>query len=241
MDKKIIDSHRYKKVPRNKIKKNNKKLKTKKVTKAKSNVAKKNVNIFANSVSNTRSNYGRIIDNTLKEEKKEKVKAKIKSGAHYSKFVKITICILAIVSIFVISKLVLSKNGENILSVFSNDNNNNEELEDNYNFKIGISKLDTTDYFKSSNVILNELATKTFYTLVKVNKDYKIEYSLAEKIEKISDTSYKIHLNPIYKVTSDDVITSFNKIKLNQKDSIYYSKISNIDKMIKEDDSVMGA
>ena len=89
MDKKIIDSHRYKKVPRNKIKKNNKKLKTKKVTKAKSNVAKKNVNIFANSVSNTRSNYGRIIDNTLKEEKKEKVKAKIKSGAHYSKFVKI--------------------------------------------------------------------------------------------------------------------------------------------------------
>lgn len=239
MGKKIIDSHRYKKVPRNKIKKNNKKLKTKKVTKAKRNVAKRNVNIFANSVSNTRSNYGRIIDNTLKEEKKEKVKEKIKSGVQYSKFVKIAICILAIFSIFVISKLVLSKNGENILSVFSNDNNSNEELEDNYNFKIGISKLDTTDYLKSSNVILNELATKTFYTLVKVNKDYKIEYSLAEKIEKISDTSYKIYLNPIYKVTSDDVITSFNKIKLNQKDSIYYSKISNIDKMIKEDDSVI--
>ena len=239
MDKKIIDSHRYKKVPRNKIKKNNKKLKTKKVTKPKKNISKKNANIFANSVSNTRSNYGKLIDNTLKEEKKEKVKEKIKSGVQYSKFVKIAICILAIVSIFVISKLVLSKNGENILSVFSNDNNNNEELEDNYNFKIGISKLDTTDYFKSSNVILNELATKTFYTLVKVNKDYKIEYSLAEKIEKISDTSYKIHLNPIYKVTSDDVITSFNKIKLNQKDSIYYSKISNIDKMIKEDDSVI--
>lgn len=62
---------------------------------------------------------------------------------------------------------------------------------------------------------------------------------MAEKVEKISDTSYKIHLNPIYKVTSDDVITSFNKIKLNQKDSIYYSKISNIDKMIKEDDGVI--
>ena len=69
MDKKIIDSHRYKKVPRNKIKKNNKKLKTKKVTKPKKNISKKNANIFANSVSNTRSNYGKLIDNTLKEEK----------------------------------------------------------------------------------------------------------------------------------------------------------------------------
>ena len=222
MGKKIIDSHRYKKVPRNKIKKNNNKLKNKKVTHTKKNISKRNANIFANSVSSKRGNYEKLVDNTLKEEKREKVKEKIKRGAQYSKFVKIAICILAIVSIFVISKLVLSKNGGNILSVFSNDNNKNEELEDNYNFKIGISKLDNTDYLKSSNVILNELATKTFYTLVKVNKDYKIEYSLAEKIEKISDTSYKIYLNPIYKV-----------------DSIYYSKISNIDKMIREDENII--
>ena len=187
MDKKIIDSHRYKKVPRNKIKKNNKKLKTKKVTKPKKNISKKNANIFANSVSNTRSNYGKLIDNTLKEEKKEKVKEKIKSGVQYSKFIKIAICILAIVSILVISKLVFSKNGENILSVFSNDNNNNEELEDNYNFKIYpiiqtvCSTLAGLDGVKSLGVIATPATINSHaYSkgIAKYNKDMKV-YELA--------------------------------------------------------------
>ena len=233
MDKKIIDSHRYKKVSRSKLKKkklkkeykiNNKSSKQKKLSKS--------TNIPTNIISR-KNRYDNLIDNTLKEEKKEKIKYKLET----SKLVKILLCIVAIVAIVILSKLIFNKKNIDILSVFSNtDETKDESLQENYNFNIGISKLDTTDYLKSSNVILNELAKKSNLSLVKVNKEYKIEYYLADKIEKSSDVSYTIVLNPIYRCNSDDVINSFNNIQKERKSNIYYNNIANIKNIEKIDD-----
>ena len=93
------------------------------------------------------------------------------------------------------------KNNKYIVSVLSDKNEEiDEELESNYSFNIGISKLDTTDYINSSNLVLNELVTKSSLSLVRINSDYKVEYYLAEKIDKLTDLTYKISLNHIYTI-----------------------------------------
>lgn len=212
MKKKIIDSHRYKKVPRNKVK--NKKSKKDYKIKSKLN------------------EYINLKDNTIKKEKinKEKLKKEFK----YQNIIKISIFIFGIISIAVILKLIFNLKENPILYVFSN-NSIDESLIENYNFNIGISKLDTTDYMRSSNVILNELSTKSNLSLVKMNKQYEIEYKLAEKIEKINDLEYKIALNPIYKITSDNVISSYTNIINIGQSNIYFNKISNIKSIEKID------
>lgn len=231
MDKKIIDAHRYKKVARNKVKtrknKNNFKIKSS---------TNNNKNIFVNSISR-KNRYNNLTDNTLKEEKKKRVKEKIKGDFEYSKIIKIAICIFAIVAVVIISKLIFDINGNPLLSVFSSNENTNENLIENYNFNIGISKLDTTDYLRSSNIVLNELAKKSSLSLIKINKEYKIEYSVAEKIEKLTDTSYLVILNPIYNLTSDEVISSFNNIKNVGESNIYYNNLTNIKNIEKVDDN----
>lgn len=231
MDKRIIDAHRYKKVPRSKVK--SRKVKKNYKVKQSSNSPR---NIFINSVSR-KNRYNNLKDNTLKEEKKQRVKEKIKGDFEYSKIIKIAICIFAIVAVFVISKLIFNINENPLLSVFSNNDNTDENLIENCNFNIGISKLDTTDYLRSSNIVLNELAKKGSLSLIKMNKEYKIEYSVAEKIEKLNDTSYLVNLNPIYKLTSDEIISSFNSIKNIGESNIYYNNLTNIKSIEKIDDN----
>ncbi len=240
MNERIIDPNRYKKISRSKLtksKNNNKNTKHKqnKQNKQKNVIIKKSKNIPTNIITK-KDRSDKIKDNTLKEEKKEKAKKKLKGGFKYTRTLKIVTCIVAILIVVVISKLVFNIKDVDILSVFSNnDDNSDETLEDNYNFNIGLSKLDNTDYIKSNNVILNELVTKSMLSLVKIDKEYKIEYKLAEKIEKVSDTIYDITINPIYRTKSDDIIQSFNNIK-NNPTSIYYNKLSNISAMTKIDE-----
>lgn len=201
MDKKIIDSHRYKKVSRRKLKKKNKSIKCK-------------------------TNYS--INKYLKDKKNKKRKLV---------FAKIAVfCFFLVIIAGLFKFLMYDKNNKYIVSVLSDKNEEiDEELESNYSFNIGISKLDTTDYINSSNLVLNELVTKSSLSLVKINSEYKIEYYLAEKIEKLTDLTYKISLSPIYKLSSDDVINSFNKIKNIGEQNIYYKNLQNIVSMEKTD------
>ena len=238
MKKKIIDPHRYKKVSRSKIKKK----KSKKEYKINNKSSKlknlnKSTNIPTNIISR-KNRYDNLIDNTLKEERKEKTKEKIKNEFETSKLVKILVCVVAIVAVVILSNIIFNTKNIDILSVFSdNDKPNDENFQDNYQFNIGISKLDTTNCLNSSNVILNELAKKSNLSLVKVNKEYKIEYYLLDKIEKISDISYTLILNPIYRSNPDDVISSFNDIKNVGENNIYYNNIENIKSIEKIDEN----
>lgn len=217
MDKKIIDLHRYKKISRSKLKKKSKIKQNKKYykeNKSKNNINKKN---------------GYSDNKYLKTRKNSNV---------LNKFFKVAVFCFVLVTVAVLSKsLIYDNNNKYLVSVLSDkDEKVDEELESNYSFNIGISKLDTTDYLKSNNLVLNELAIKSKLSLVKINSDYKVEYYLAEKIEKLTDLTYKISLNPIYKISSDNVINSYNKIKSVGEENIYYKNLQNIVSMEKIDE-----
>lgn len=236
MSGKIINSSRYKKVSRTKIKKN-RKLNNKNKNQYKISKSANNFNDMAK-ISNTliqrKDDFDNIKDNTLKREKQQILKSK----KNHSKLLKLVTCFLGIVLVIILSKFVFNYKNLEILSVFSEEDNNHVEgLVSDYAFNIGISKLDTTNYWNSQNIILNELAKKTQLSLVKMNKDYKLEYEIAQKVENISETSYLITLNSIYKIKSDDVINSYNKIKSIGNSNIYYSSVSNISKIEKIDDN----
>lgn len=236
MSGKIINSSRYKKVSRTKIKKN-RKLNNKNKNQYKISKSANNFNDMAK-ISNTliqrKDDFDKIKDNTLKREKQQILKSK----KNHSKLLKLVTCFLGIVLVIILSKFVFNYKNLEILSVFSEEDNNHVEgLVSDYDFNIGISKLDTTNYWNSQNIILNELAKKTQLSLVKMNKDYKLEYEIAQKVENISETSYLIILNSIYKIKSDDVINSYNKIKSIGNSNIYYSSVSNISKIEKIDDN----
>lgn len=236
MSGKIINSSRYKKVSRTKIKKN-RKLNNKNKNQYKISKSANNFNDMAK-ISNTliqrKDDFDKIKDNTLKREKQQILKSK----KNHSKLLKLVTCFLGIVLVIILSKFVFNYKNLEILSVFSEEDNNHVEgLVSDYAFNIGISKLDTTNYWNSQNIILNELAKKTQLSLVKMNKDYKLEYEIAQKVENISETSYLITLNSIYKIKSDDVINSYNKIKSIGNSNIYYSSVSNISKIEKIDDN----
>lgn len=240
MSGKIIDSHRYKKVSRAKVKKNKSQLSyknsyTKKIKKRNiSNRHSSNMSNFSSNLISKAKTFDDLKDNTLKEEKKER----IKQNFEYSKLLKLTITIFAIIAAIVIARIIFDINKLDIISVFSNDNSNKAEgLVSDYTLNIGVSKLDTTNYLTSRNVILNELLSNTTLSLVKMNKDYNIEYKVAEKIESISDTCYLVTLNPIYKVTVNDIINSYNNIKNAGTSNIYYENILNFDKFEQIDEN----
>ena len=232
MDKKIIDASRYKKISRSKLKKKRKSskkidLKNSSVGTSKTMLFSKNKNIPTNVIAK-RNRYDRLIDNTVKEEKKEKTKERIKKKISIKNMLKVAGVVIGITLSVIGIKFLLSGNRISIKTVFSDNESKNEELVSGYNLNIGISKLDTTDYLKSSNIILNEIINKTKTSLVKMNKDYKLEYILLDKIDKESDLVYTITLNQVYKQTVEDVISEIEKIKKSGESNIYFSNVSNI-------------
>ena len=175
MDKKIIDASRYKKISRSKLKKKRKSskkidLKNSSFGTSKTKLFSKNKNIPTNVIAK-RNRYDRLIDNTVKEEKIEKTKEKIKKRISTKNILKVAGVVIGITLSVIGIKFLLSGNRISIKTVFSDNENKNEELVSEYNLNIGISKLDTTDYLKSSNIILNEIINKTKTSLVKMNKD----------------------------------------------------------------------
>ena len=63
---------------------------------------------------------------------------------------------------------------------------------------------------------------------VKIENNYDIVYKVAKKIEKISDTEYKISLNDEYKLDINDIRYSIEKILSYGENTMYYDRISNI-------------
>lgn len=232
MDNKIIDASRYKKISRRKVKKKRKRNKSTILNYSNRGTSKKS--LFSNNkkiptnVVARRNRNDKLIDNTLKKERKEKAKGKFKKKNSIKNIIKLIGVLICITFTVIGVKFLLSENRINVKTVFSDNENKNEELVSEYNLNIGLSKLDTTDYLKSSNIILNELVNKTKISLVKMDKDYKLEYVLLDKIEQESDLVYTISLNPVYKQTVEDVISEIEKIKKSGDSNIYFSNVSNI-------------
>jgi len=235
---KIIDSRRYKTITKTQLekkKKNNEKI----LKSEKSNYRKTNKY-------STNNDNNSIISNLMirkhREKKKEQevllysrpqrtVIKETKPKVYIPKSFIISCCaIVSIVLIYTSAKIM--KIDEKITTTVFNDNekenSSNVNLEPNYDLKIGLSLLDNTDVYKSTNLILNDLYKNLSFSFVKIENNYDIVYKVAKKIEKISDTEYKISLNDEYKLDINDIRYSIEKILSYGENTMYYDRISNI-------------
>lgn len=169
---------------------------------------------------------------TLKgvKSKKYKKRKKEKKNIYIPKVFKVIAAIIFLILIGFLSKLVIKYENFNILNVFSN-NDEKIELEQSYNLKVGISKLDSVDKLKTRNIVLNELLNFTTSNLILIDKDYKIIYRAASSIEKINNGEYVVELAPEYDVVIEDIINSVSLIMSAGTNNVYYNNVSNIDKI----------
>ncbi len=246
MSAEIINPDRYKKTTRKEIekrKKNNKlknstsfkkanSLKYKKEKKSrlkdknKLKIGKLENRYVSDYEVNIKPNLNVKLKEKSRENNKDKNKKKVKN-IYFPTPLKISFAIIGIVVIGFISKKIVKFENMPLISVFSNKENK-KELQKEYNLKLGITKLDTTDMLKSRNIVLDELSLLSNARLVEINKDYTINYLAAEKIEKINNKDYIVYLNKEYNLSVDDIKSGIEKLKSLGEESPYYKNIINI-------------
>lgn len=217
MSSKIISSHRYNKT-------------TKKKKEKQKNINKIN-NIKGRFSDLDITNSSKVSTKKTDKAKKSKSQTKLFS----SKIFKVACLCFALALIGILSRKIVKMENIPLLNVFSNSDEN-ENLVKNYEFKVGLAKIDTTDISKTNNIILNEILFKAKSRLISINNDYTINYLVATKIEKISNLEYKISISKEYNLKAKNIVDSINKIKEIGSDNIYYKQLSNIENINAESD-----
>lgn len=215
MNEKIINSHRYKKTTKRKLEKAKKQKLNDKEYKAKLKYFNENQDIN--------------MANKIRQKKDKKKKKIIKT------IFKVIIYILLLLIVIFLFKHFKSDNKlkqENsaITEVYNKDNEK-VVFEENYDFKIGISKLDTTDVQRTKNMVLDELYLNTKNQLLSINKDYSINYLVATKVEKTNNKQYTIYINQESGYKNTDVLNTIEQIKQIGDSNIYYKNLSNVENM----------
>ena len=233
----IIDSRRYKTITKSHLEKkrrnNQNQLKSNK-----SNYKKTNKYSTKNNDNN--SFISNLMIRKHREKKREQelllysrpqktVLKEPKQKIYIPKSFVISACVVVMLMLIFIS-IKITKIDERITaSVFSNNDTNegmNVNLENNYDLKIGLTVLDSTDVYKSTNLIVNDLYKKTSYSLIKVINNYDIKYELAKSIFKVSNSEYIITLNNEYDLDIDDIRYSIDKILSSGENNMYYSRLN---------------
>ncbi len=244
MSAKIIDSRRYKTITKSQLEKKRKNNESR-IKKEKKISLKKQAKSFSSI--NTPKDNSSIISNiklkmhTKKKKeqeillyarpKKEKVINTEKKRIYIPRQAIIAICIIAGIILSIVSVKITKIDKKISQTVFNNTNEiavDNVPLETNYTLKVALSNLDTTNAYLTHNLILSDAFRNINPSLVKIRNNYDINYMLAKNIEKITDTEYKVVLSDTYKFTADDIRFSIDKIKNEGENSLYYSRISNI-------------
>ena len=161
-----------------------------------------------------------------------------KDEGFFKTIMKVFLCVFLLVLIAFVSKKLAKTNSNPIISAFSNKNTNTNFVQ-NYDLKVGLNKIDSTDILKASNVLTNELVKYSNLSLIKINDDYNIKYVVASNIEKISNKEYKIYLDKKYGINSSDITSDINQIKQAGSSSIYYSSIQKIANINNIDDNTI--
>lgn len=224
----IINSHRYKKTTRKKANKNKERIKANQKYKKEKlkNLKEKRKNEVKDSYiklnNNFNSNYNTNLNNNTHKNKKKTRKH------NFPGLLKIIGLVACIALIAIISRIIVKKENEPVVQADFNTEKKVSLVQD-YNFKIGMSKLDSTNYLNSKNIILNELVSSLSNKLISINKDYSINYIVAKSIKKVSNKQYFIELNPDYNVKVEDIKNTVNEIKSAGDKNIYYECINNIE------------
>lgn len=223
----IINSHRYKKTTRKKANENKERIKANQKYKKEKlkNLKEKRKNEVKDSYiklnNNFNSNYNTNLNNNTHKNKKKTRKH------NFPGLLKIIGLVACIALIAIISRIIVKKENEPVVQADFNTEKKVSLVQD-YNFKIGMSKLDSTNYLSSKNIILNELVSSLSNKLISINKDYSINYIVAKSIKKVSNKQYFIELNPDYNVKVEDIKNTVNEIKSSGDKNIYYECINNI-------------
>lgn len=236
---KIIDSRRYKTITKSQLEK--KRRNSEKQLKSQKSSYNKTNKYSANN--NNNSFISNLMIRKHREKKKEQelllysrpqrtVIKEPKQKVYIPKSFIVSCCIVVAVLLIYASVKITGIDNKIATTVFSNkenqENYNKVALEPNYDLKIGLVSLDSTDAYSSTNLILNDLFKNLSCSLVKVENNYDITYKLARKIEKVSNTEYKITLNSDYKLDLNDVRYSVEKILSYGENNMYYNRVSNI-------------
>ena len=186
---KIIDSRRYKTITKTQLEKkrrnNEKAIKSQKSSYIKTNKY------------STDNNNNSFISNLMlrkhREKKKEQelllysrpqrtVIKEPKQKVYIPKAFIVSCCILAAFLLVYTSVKVSGIDEKIATTVFSNkdsnENNISVSLQPNYDLKIGLTSLDSTDVYASTNLILNDLYKSVSYSLVKIQNNYDIVYNV---------------------------------------------------------------
>ena len=235
MNTKIIDEKRYKKTTKKEVLKQKEKLKKiiiedRKTKRSSNSVNYKNINMY-----NNLGNKDYFIQNNSKKKYKNS-KIKKYSNSIFSGILKITYAVCGIAIISYISRFVIKHGiGDGVYVNTTLENGEVVSFVQDYDFKIGMSKLDTTDYLKSRNVILNELVNLSNISLVKLNKDYSFDFVIASGIEKVNDKEYILDIDTKYgnvKKINEKINEAITTILSYGSSNRYYNSLSNISEVL---------
>lgn len=214
MEKKYISSSRYKKT-----------IKSKKNKRRVQSISQKLMQRDSMSV------YKENIDaNIIKNKKTNSFKFKIPKIS--LKYIIILVLILVLIALVILRVILkddegfwdfLIENSNNLKSEYSIAiNSSSNLLEENYN-----------------NLAIVEMQGLTGDTFIQINEDYSITYNTLEKIEKISNTVYKLYIKNEYasKVSCEDIKKTLESYM--KETSVYFSNVSNINEITVLNDTTL--
>ena len=214
MEKKYISSSRYKKT-----------IKSKKNKRRVQSISQKLMQRDSMSV------YNENIDVGIKKTKRSN-NLKFKMPKISLKYIIVLVLILVLIAL-VILRIIL-KDDEGFWD-FLIENNNNLKSE----YSIVINSSSNLLEENHNNLAIVELQGLTGDSFIQINKDYSITYNILEKIEKISNTVYKLYIKNEYasKVSCEDIKNTLESYM--KETSVYFSNVSNINEITVLNDTTL--
>ena len=206
MNPKIIDVSRYKKT-------------TAKEAKKKKNQKAKKEKINENLVKSKKYKVRQTIN--IKKMPKQKVSRTIKKHTT----LKIVCCVFIIFVIGILSKKIVKLEDIPLVKAFFNDDD--KTLQKDYDFKIGVLKLDTTDINSTKNIVSNEIIKMSNIKLLDYTSEYDINYLGASSVNTNDNINFLITLNKKYNIKASDIKSNIEAILKNNK-NIYFESLKNI-------------
>jgi len=162
----------------------------------------------------------------LKEKKHVKqttqIKKKTKIVVKQNKLKNIIICIISLILIALISRAILKDENEPFIPLPFMIESNEEVI------KIGVITEDSLLNGHTKNSVVNELNKYSKDMLLEVNEDYSITYKCISRVSKVSNKEYILHRNIECNVTANKIKEELDSYR-NNKESVYYTKLQNID------------
>lgn len=154
--------------------------------------------------------------------KTSKLKKKSKTTVKQNKINNIIICVILLIIIAIISRAILKDENEPFIPLPFFEESNEEVI------KIGVITEDSLLNSHTKNSVINELNKYSKDMLLQINEDYSITYKCISNVTKVSNTEYVLSRNTQSKVNINSIKEVLDSYRTNEE-SVYYSKLANID------------